>query len=43
LIVKLLILRSAAEQRISKDEATDGKRPGLMVRDGASAPPDHEE
>jgi hypothetical protein len=38
-----LILRSAAQQRVSKDEATDRPRFGLMVRDGARAPPHHEE
>jgi len=34
----LLILRSLAKPSVSKEEAR-----GLMVRDGADAPPHHEE
>jgi hypothetical protein len=40
--IDLLILRSIAKRCVSKDEATTGMRPGLMVRDGARAPPHHE-
>ena len=37
-----LILRSVAKRCVSKDEARNGHQ-GLMVRDGANAPPHHEE
>ena len=37
-----LILRSVAKRCVSKDEARNRHR-GLMVRDGANAPPHHEE
>jgi hypothetical protein len=37
----VLILRSALFARVSKDGGTL-REPGLMVRDGANAPPHHE-
>jgi hypothetical protein len=42
-ISSILILRSIAQRCVSKDESPLPQQQGYMVRDGADAPPHHED